>query len=166
MTSTSPSRAIRKYKARSLPLLASLLAIGIVLAGCAQMPTPPVPAFMQTAPASATVTLCDSAATSCSGASTFSLGSIRDLNISVTWQNVPEETHTQTTRIFSPDGELFQAMETSFLIPEGSPGTANTVQTLPVIGTWITQRQLTGTWTITVALDGEAMASNSVQFTQ
>ena len=68
--------------------------------------------------------------------------------------------------VFSPDGELFQAMEIAFAIPEGSPGTATTVQTLPVVGTWITQRQITGTWKITVALDDQDIATSSVLLTR
>jgi len=146
-------------------LLAALLAAGIVLAGCAAMPTPPMPLNMQPSSPSATVVLCDSASPSCGGSTSFSLAAIRDLNISVAWQNLSEDTHTQTTRIFSPDGELFQATDTSFEIAQSSAGSAMTVQTLPVIGTWITQRRITGTWKITVDLDGQAMAANSVQFT-
>jgi hypothetical protein len=166
MTTSSHPEAIQNPGKRAPLFLAGLLAVGIVLAGCGQMPSTPVPAFMQAAPASATVTLCDSTAASCSGGSSFSLASVRDLNISVAWQNVTQDTHTQTTRVFSPDGELFQATEVAFLIPEGSDGTTTTLQTLPVVGTWITARQMTGQWTITVALDGQAMATSSVQLTQ
>lgn len=151
---------------RAAIFLTALLAVGIVLAGCGQMPSTPVPAFMQSAPTSAKVTLCDSTAASCADSTSFSLAAMRDLNISVAWQNVTQDTHTQTTRVFTPNGELFQATEVAFLIPEGSDGTTTTLQTLPVVGTWITARQMTGQWTITVDLDGQPMATSSVQLTQ
>src|SRR5713101_2182062 len=101
-------------------LLAGLVAIGTTLAGCAGASTAPVPVVMPTAPASATVTLCDSSTPSCGGVSTFSLSSIRDLSIAVSWQNVSQGTHSQTLRIVLPDGNLYQAMEMSFEIPNGS----------------------------------------------
>lgn len=148
-------------RARRL-VLAAILAAGFSFSGCAGMPTTIVPVTM---PPSATVAFCDSSAPSCSGAGTFSLSTMRDLNVSVSWQNLSEGTHTQTLRIFLPDGNLYQAMESSFEIPEASTGAATVMQSVPVIGTWITQRQLTGTWKFTVSLDDQDFGMNSVQLT-
>jgi hypothetical protein len=150
-------------RARQL-LLAAILVAEFGFSGCAGMPTG-LPVVMPAAPASATVTFCNSATPSCAGASTFSLRALRDLNINVSWQNVAKGTHAQTVTVLSPDGELFQAMEIAFEIPAGSQGTATVTQTLPVIGTWITQRRLTGTWNIRVSLDDQAIATNPIQLT-
>jgi hypothetical protein len=109
---------------------------------------------------------CDNADPNCTAATAFTLASLRDLNVFVDWQLVPEGTHAQTIQIFVPNGSLYQSFEKSFVVPAGAAGVTTTVQALPVAGTWITQRSLTGSWQVTLTLDGQAMSTQTVQFTQ
>jgi hypothetical protein len=141
------------------------LAVAMSLLGCAGMPLPPGGGSLPPLPAAAAVTFCDKPAPACASATSFSLSSLRDLNIVVNWQNVPEGTHVQTLSIFLPDGNLYQALESTFEIPEGAPGSATTELSLPVAGTWITQRSLTGAWRFTLSLDEQDRASSSLQLT-
>ncbi|MGA2483884.1 MAG: hypothetical protein ABSF92_12295 [Candidatus Acidiferrales bacterium] len=146
---------------RKFACAALLLALGLL--GCGQYNQPPG-GSAPLAP-SAAVGFCDNPTPGCASASSFSLNSLRDLNVVVNWQNVPEGTHGQKVSFFLPDGNLYQAFEKSFAIPEGSPAATATVQALPVAGTWITQRSLSGTWQVTVALDGQVLESQAVQLT-
>lgn len=165
MTFSLMLERIGKLRYRAWLFQAGVLAVGISLVGCAGMSKTPFPVVMPAAPASATMAFCDSSTPSCSGASTFSLSSIRDLNIAVSWQNLSQGTHAQTLRIVLPDGSLYQAMEISFDVPNGSYGSATTAQSLPIVGTWITQRQLVGMWKINLSVDDHDVATSSVQLT-
>ena len=143
---------------------AALLPAALGLLGCAgpaQLAGGPPPALSP----SAAVSFCDNTAAGCAAAATFSLQSLRDLNVVVNWQNLPAGTHAQTVNVFLPDGNLYQTFETSFEVPEGSPGSMTTGAALPVAGTWITQRGLSGAWNFTLALDGQTMTTQSVQLT-
>ena len=48
---------------------------------------------------------------------------------------------------------------------EVAGGSATTMQALPVTGTWITQRRLTGTWSVALELDGQPVGTQTVLFT-
>jgi hypothetical protein len=142
----------------------TLLLLALGLLGCGQYNQPPG-GSAPLAP-SAAVSFCDNPTPGCSSANSFQLTSLRDLHVVIDWQNLPEGTHAQTVSFFLPDGNLYQAFEKSFAVPEGSSGALSTEQALPVAGTWITQRSLAGTWQVTLTLDGQAMNSQSVQLTR
>lgn len=122
-----------------------------------QMPAP------QPQPAQGSVTLCNRTPSSCTSGASFSLATLRDLAINVDWSNVPAGTHTQTTEILEPSGGLFEVKSQAFAIADNSNGAAQTEEIVPVSGTMITQRRLTGTWKVRVSLDTTMSATQTVQ---
>ncbi|HEY2461611.1 MAG TPA: hypothetical protein VGI16_12425 [Candidatus Acidoferrum sp.] len=144
----------------------------LTLYGCSSGMMQTMPVVTPPVPASAMVTFCNNSGSGCSSGASFSLASLRDLNVMVAWENVPQGTHAQTVHIFLPDGNLYQSMDSSFaipVVPAGSTttvGSASTTQALPVAGTFIAQRGLTGNWKVTVDLDGQAMSTQTVQLIQ
>ena len=112
---------------------------------------------------SALVTFCDTPNAGCPAATSFSLSSLRDLNIFVAWSNVPKGTHTQTLRVLLPSGDLYQAYDMSFAIAPQGAGSASLLRGMPVAGSFITERKLTGDWRVEVWLDGTRMSSQAVQ---
>lgn len=143
-------------------LIASLIAFAGI-AGCAEGGTmngaPPVQAQV-----SATVTLCNQTPQGCAAGSTFSLGTIRDLSIHVDWKNVEAGTRTQELELIDPGGGSYQVVNSSFVVPDGGTGTASTDVSIPISGSMITQREITGNWTIRVSLDGQSAANQNVVF--
>jgi hypothetical protein len=113
---------------------------------------------------SATISFCDDGVEGCVAASTFSVAVVRDLVIKVSWQNVPPGNHVQGMEIMLPGGGLYQSNQTGIFIADAAPGSATTTRILPVGGTWISQRQLTGEWSVNASLDGQPRASQMVQF--
>jgi hypothetical protein len=147
----------------------SILLAGVVLlaalqfSGCAMTsadggPPPPVPA-------TATFLFCDKEAPSCDNESSFSTTATRDLEVKVSWQNVPAGNHVQTLEILLPGGNLYQQTQMAFGVEQGSSEPLVAIQTLPVAGTWIQQRHMLGEWTARVSLDGEVVASQTVELT-
>ena len=144
-----------------LAFCSSLACAGCALFGSDSQP-PSTPPAQQ---AQGALVFCNSIFANCTPESAFSLSNLRDLNVVVNWQNLPAGTHAQKITFNLPGGDLYQTFEKSFTVDEGSNGTASTMQALPVAGTWITQRGLTGTWSVSLALDGAPINSGSVQFT-
>ena len=138
--------------------LACAAALAVGCAGGDMMPAPPPPQ-----PVSAVIQLCNSTPTGCTAGAAFNLADLRDLAINVAWANVPEGTHTQTLAVLEPGGGLFLAKTQAFAVPEGSNGSLSTGETLPVAGTWITQRARTGQWTLQISLDSDIVATKTVQ---
>jgi hypothetical protein len=115
------------------------------------------------APTDATISFCDDGAESCMPATSFNVSSLRDLIVSVNWENLSAGTHTQLLEISMPGGGLYLAGQTSFLVADASHSSLTTTRTLPVAGTWISQRRMTGEWSVRVSLDGNAITSQTVQ---
>jgi hypothetical protein len=109
------------------------------------------------------VSVCSNPGPNCAPASSFSIASLRDLSIVVRWTNVPAGTHTQRLDILEPDGGLYQTFNTSFAIAANSGGSATTTGTVPVAGSWISQRFLSGNWTVQVSLDDRPEGSQVVR---
>jgi hypothetical protein len=103
----------------------------------------------------------------------FSLAELRDLYVFVVWPGVAGQ-HVQTVQFFLPDGSLYASKKTQFIIggvmafsadankihTKGIPsllmksrGDSSILTVLPVGGTFITQRNLSGTWGVRVLLD-------------
>jgi hypothetical protein len=115
----------------------------------------------------ATVKFCDDETENpdCTSKDNFSLAQIRDLFIWVNWQVVPTGPHTQQIDIFIPQGHALYVRYTSgFQITDAPVGSTLVLSVMPVAGTWITQRQLTGTWEVDLSLDGQLVTSKSFQF--
>jgi hypothetical protein len=108
---------------------------------------------------------------------TFTVDRLRDLYVFVTWPNT-SGTYTQTVEFYLPNGNLYVKKSTHFMVRKGQPvarplsgetlpaeffttsrGVPAVVTLLPVAGTYITQRNLLGTWTVRVLLNGSPAAS-------
>ncbi|HXN21353.1 MAG TPA: hypothetical protein VOA41_01260 [Candidatus Dormibacteraeota bacterium] len=112
----------------------------------------------------ATLKFCDDVDPNCLAKDTFDLNQIRDLFIWVDWRGVPIGTHTQTIDLFLPQGHfLYISYSDDFAITDSSNGSATVLRPMPVAGTWITQRQLSGTWEVRVSLDGQLMETKTFQ---
>ena len=143
-------------------LLAVIFLAGMNFSACqmtsADGGTPP-------AAPTATFTFCDHEASSCEAGATFSAAATRDLEVEVSWQNVPAGNHVQTLELLAPGGNLYQQTQTAFEAPEGSTDPLVSIQTLPVAGTWIQQRNIMGEWTARVSLDGQVISTQMVELT-
>jgi hypothetical protein len=142
--------------------MAATVLISYGCAGAAMGPVTQMPA-PQPQPAQASVTVCNRTPSGCAPGASFSLGTLRDLAINTAWSNVPAGTHTQTTEILEPGGGLFETKSQAFAIADNSDGTAQTEEIVPVSGTMITQRRLTGTWKVRVSLDTTMNVMQTVQ---
>lgn len=107
----------------------------------------------------------------------FYLTEVRDLFVFVAWGKVSGE-HTARIRLLLPDGNLYLQTETRFTtqpqpaaaarspgkvqVARISRGEPTIMLELPVAGTHITQRSLTGAWTVEVELDGRPVARRSL----
>lgn len=146
-------------------LMVALVAATAVLGGCATSPSPQAPVAAANNPQLALeVRVCDSGTPNCGGETIFSLGSLRDLQVNVDWRNMPGGTHTQEIAFLLPNGVVYQTVSKGFGLAEGALGSPSVSDALPVEGTYITQRELTGQWTVQVSLDGKVMATQSVDF--
>jgi len=160
MNCVMPTREAKflQHAALALTLCA---AVGIV--GCAgsTMTTEPPPVQPQV---TAAMTVCNRTPDGCSQQQSFSLGTIRDLAIRVDWKNVAPGTRTQKLELLDPGGGSYQVLNTSFVEEDGGSGAAATDVLIPISGSMITQRSITGTWTFRVSLDDQTIATQSVTF--
>jgi hypothetical protein len=111
----------------------------------------------------ATVSFCDNGDGACTAATSFSVASLRDLVISVNWENLSAGNHTQMLEVLQPGGGLYQASQSSFLAGGASQSSLTMTRSVPVAGTWISQRRMTGEWSVRVSLDGKTITSQTVQ---
>jgi len=142
-------------------LLLSFVTVA-VLSGCAQSDSPVAPPAAQ--PVAMAVKLCDSSSQGCSGSASFSIGTMRDLSLDVEWQNVPTGTHTEQIALVQPNGVVYQTVSHGFFVPDGTLGSPALNDVIPVAGTFITQRSLTGQWSVEISLDGKTIGVQSFQF--
>jgi len=155
----------RTGKLDSNLLLILVLGSAALLAGCAQgMDQVPPSGAVQ--PVAMSVMLCDSGEQGCSAATSFSLGTFRDLGVGVDWKNVSGGTHTQQIALVQPNGVVYQTVSHSFGVADGKLGAPAVNDVIPVAGTFITQRSQIGEWTIDVSLDGQSIGIQKFQFTE
>jgi hypothetical protein len=131
-------------------------------------------------PAVTEIFFCDVYTPDCrSTNSTFTVGTLRDLFVFVTWPNIKKGDFVQTVEFYLPGGSLYKKKDTSFRIWPGqssalavpgatpvpvqfltsSNGVPTVVTHLPVAGTYITQYNLLGVWTVRVLLNGNFVQS-------
>lgn len=115
--------------------------------------------------ATATLTFCDDAVSGCPSETSFSLATIRDLVVKVDWFGVAAGNHAQAVRVVLPDGGTFELSQTGFLIDQSSDSSFSSMRSIPLAGSWVTQRHVTGTWSVEVSLDGQAVTTQSVEMT-
>ncbi len=144
-----------------LILPAAIVASVTWLGGCAtnSASSPVVPKVQQM---SAVIRVCDSLTAGCSGESSISLGALHDLQVSVDWTNMPGGTHSQQIAFLLPNGVVYQTVSHGFAVPDGALGSPTVSDGMAVAGTYITQRQMTGNWTVQVSLDGAVISSQQV----
>lgn len=158
--------ASRKSRSR-IGLMIALASAGAALGGCAtdsSSPTPaPVVPVAQNPQLELAVRVCDSETPNCTGETNFSLSSLRDLQVTLDWKNIPGGTHTQEIAFLLPNGVVYQTVSHGFGVAEGSLGSPTVSDGIPVAGTLITQRQMTGQWALHVSLDGAVVGMQTIQ---
>lgn len=137
----------------------------IFLAGCAQA-TDHAPIAPAAQPVAMTVSLCDSGENGCSSGSSFQLSVIRDLGVGVDWKNIPGGTHTQQIALVQPNGVVYQTVSHSFGVADNQLGAPRIADVIPIAGTFITERDQVGEWSIEVSLDGQTMGTQKFQFNE
>jgi hypothetical protein len=183
----------KRFFASGALLLAAMLATGTAV--CAQeikpvaKPSAPVkspePVANPTPLRGADVFLCETDSAQCRGGGySFNIRATRDLYVFVVWPKLNGD-YTQTVEFYLPDGSLYVRKSTDFRVRAGqsrarpgvnstlperyfttSRGSPTVVTHLPVAGTFITQRALTGSWTIRLLLNGQLINSGRFQFTE
>jgi len=101
---------------------------------------------------SATLSIC---AQRCS--STFHIDQVHALSAIVNWRNLTGK-HTQQIKFLLPKGETYQIIETKL------EGNGPQTSVLPVAGTWIQAKELTGKWMVQVYLDGQLVTQSGFIF--
>lgn len=104
----------------------------------------------------------------------FSATTARDLVIYTSWTNLPAGSQLQQVTLLLPNGDVYQKFETklsgSSLEPVKGRGAWSRYPTVtnvvPVAGSWIQQRSLTGVWTVEVRLDGKLVKKGSFTIKQ
>jgi len=72
---------------------------------------------------------------------------------------VAKGTHSETTKVYSPDGGLYQTFTQSFTLARA--GAYTVTHTLPIAGTWA--ETMPGAWTVRVSLDGVQLGTGGFQ---
>jgi hypothetical protein len=153
---------MNRVSQRNVTSLAAIFLAGMTFSGCQMTPAN---AGAPPAAPTATFTFCNHEASECEAGANFSVAATRDLEVEVSWQNVPAGNHVQTLEILAPAGNLYQQTQTPFQAPESSTPPLVSIQSLPVTGTWIQQRNILGEWTARVSLDGQVIATQTVELT-
>jgi hypothetical protein len=113
-----------------------------------------------------------------SGQREFVMDDLRSLHVCVAWTGLSGTYSSQLT-FLSPDGHAYQTLTLAFATPDapttgatmdvggrqyaikragsGAQGEALVVARLPVAGTYITQHNLAGGWTVRIALNGKSV---------
>jgi hypothetical protein len=86
---------------------------------------------------------------------------LRSLLIQVQWRTLVG-VHTQRVELITPDGSVYQNLTEPVA---SATGIAVVQARLPVTGTWITEYDLHGRWTINVYLDDAVRPVTSTAFT-
>jgi len=141
-------------------ILLSLAAVAFI-SGCAQSDNPV--GSPPTQPLAMSVKLCDTGAEGCAGSGNFSVTTIRYLGLNVEWKNVPAGTHTQQIALVQPNGVVYQTVSHGFSVADGTIGSPSLDDVIPVAGTFITQRSLTGQWSVEISLDGATIGRQTFQ---
>jgi hypothetical protein len=152
------------YERRALRAAFVLSVLGVGGCGSQQMTDSRSTPLSTSTPASATVSFCAGSEKGCAQASSFPVSSTRDLITNLRWSNVSAGMHTQKVRYVLPEGAVYQEREASFSLPEGSTSGMDLQDGLPVLGSFISTRQLTGKWLVEVYLDDKLISTTPLEF--
>src|SRR5438552_4298925 len=155
--------------------------------GGAAAPGPPVPSEIPSANQMEVreVLYSDSADTAClPGNRQFTLEDVRGLYVCVVWSGLAG-TYAQQVTFESPDGHVYQTITSAFATAQGGAtggtlrfgerdypvqaagwganGRVLVTAMLPVAGTFITQYNLAGPWTVRVALNGQVVGKDTFE---
>src|SRR5437773_2868350 len=155
--------------------------------GGAAAPGPPVPSEIPSANQMEVreVLYSDSADTAClPGNRQFTLEDVRGLYVCVVWLGLAG-TYAQQVTFESPDGHVYQTITSAFATAQGGAtggtlkfgerdypvqaagwganGRVLVTAMLPVAGTFITQYNLAGPWTVRVALNGQVVGKDTFE---
>ncbi|HTV60224.1 MAG TPA: hypothetical protein VMJ93_15235 [Verrucomicrobiae bacterium] len=114
----------------------------------------------------AVISLCDDAVAGCPPTTSFSLSTIRDLVIKVDWYGVSPGNHAQELKVILPQGGALEASQTGFLVNPAGGNEFSSLRKVPLAGTWVTQREEIGIWSVQVSLDGAPIATQTVDMTR
>jgi len=154
----------RIYEQRALRAAVVLAVLGAAGCGSQQMTDSGSAPSSTSTPASATVSFCAGSENGCAQASSFRVSSTRDLVTNLHWTDVSAGTHTQKVRYVLPEGAVYQEREASFSLPQGSTSQMDLQDGLPVVGGFISTRQLTGEWLVEVYLDDKLVSTTPLEF--
>jgi hypothetical protein len=158
-------RANDKRPGNTILPAAFVLLSAIGFSGCQMAMTSANGGAPAAAAPAASFSFCNKEAPGCSSETSFSTAATRDLEVKVSWQNVPAGNHVQTLEILIPGGNLYQQTQVAFGVPQGLTEPLVAILILPVAGTWIQQRQMMGEWTARISLDGQVIATQTVELT-
>ena len=91
----------------------------------------------------------------------FSPARLNTLVVVVNWRTLVGA-HVQRVELVTPAGSLYQRFTSDVRSPDGY---ARVETPVPVAGTWITEYQLFGEWTVNVYLDGATSPVATTHFT-
>lgn len=163
-------RIQQSKSSRTQTLFFAALLVFTALCGCAMAPQmqdtadPPASPSGKALQASAQILFCDAPGTSCSPATSFSIAKLRDLNIVVNWSKLPAGNHVETLAVVHNPAGLYQSFHKGFMALSDNDS-FSTSSALPVAGTFIARRSLTGTWTVQASLDGRVVGTQTVTLT-
>lgn len=148
---------------KTVLLACSVLLLGLTSTSCNVQSTsadggPP-------AQPTAMMAFCDDAVSGCPSVTSFSLSAIRDLVIKVDWYDVSQGNHAQMLKVLLPEGGTYEMSQTGFLVSPGADNSFSSVRVIPLAGSWVTQRQEIGPWSVEVSLDGKVISTQSVEMT-
>jgi hypothetical protein len=110
---------------------------------------------------SAVISFCNDGTPGCEPARSFSVASLRDLVITVAFQNVPTGNHVEQLEILLPGGASYRVTQGGFLIADAT-GSFSFSRNLAVAGSPVSLRHMTGEWSVRASLDGQVVATESV----
>lgn len=141
---------------RRLDLFALLAVVSLALAGC--QPQSSSANERVVSPPSAAISFCSSRPAGCAPGSVFSVTGTHDLAVKTSIEHVAPGDHTQSLEITMPDGRQYEETKVGFRVPENSNVPVPGVRTIPIAGTWIQTRNVTGVWKVRYSLDGKLLA--------
>src|SRR5881409_3677120 len=125
-----PMKAWKNYFSL-IALMIALVGAAVAFGGCATSSPSPAP-VANILPLELALRVCDSGTPNCTGETNFSLGSLRDLQVSADWKNMPGGTHTQEIAFLLPNGVVYQTMSHGFGVAEGTFGAPTISDAMPV----------------------------------
>jgi hypothetical protein len=111
-------------------------------------------------PRGAEVSFCSSQPVGCVPGTVFSVRDTQALAVETSIEQIAPGDHMQSLEIMMPDGRRYEETKVAFRVPENSNAPVPGVRMVPIAGTWIQTRQVTGIWKVRYSLDGKLLATS------